>query len=54
MVYTQRLEHFANGVDQETEPDAAIPPKNGAHNCSLWDHSISKNGLIRVNWMLRS
>jgi hypothetical protein len=21
---------FANGVDQETEPDAAIPPKTGA------------------------
>ena len=25
----QRQSIFANGVDQETEPDAAIPPKNG-------------------------
>jgi len=25
----QRQRIFANGVDQETEPDAAIPPKNG-------------------------
>jgi hypothetical protein len=23
------LKHFANDVDQETEPDAAIPLKNG-------------------------
>jgi hypothetical protein len=26
----QRQSIFANGVDQETEPDAAIPPKAGA------------------------
>jgi hypothetical protein len=26
---TLRWSIFANGVDQETEPDAAIPPKNG-------------------------
>ena len=25
----QRQSIFANGVDQETEPDAAIPPKPG-------------------------
>jgi hypothetical protein len=25
----QRQSIFATGVDQETEPDAAIPPKNG-------------------------
>jgi hypothetical protein len=50
------LEHFAHGVDQETEPDLAIPPKTGvermaAHNRSPQDQGISKNALKNPNFM---
>jgi hypothetical protein len=39
------LDIFANGVDQETEPDAAIPPKTGAPGArGLCVPGVVKNG----------
>jgi hypothetical protein len=40
----QRQSIFANGVDQETEPDAAIPPKPGSPARGLLRDGVGKNG----------
>jgi hypothetical protein len=40
----QRQSIFANGVDQETEPDAAIPPKPGTPGTRCLRARGGKNG----------